>query len=165
MLAMPQSTERTSDTPAHAQLLELLGIQAIPLGEAQWGVEFDPRIELVEEREEDRGTGDSIHVVIAIDTNPALVDDRLGDPVGGFSHAGQGRRRVQSREGIIEKAPGRARFRDLPIQQELSDDGRDFRRGGQPLGRAGIDGKEMPEFLGSWHDPAPGSGAIRAIIG
>ena len=147
MLAIPQSTLTTSDTPDSCQFADLLRRSARSLRTSRSGMwNSTSRPTGVQESQEDRGAGHAVHVVVAVDANPPPVDDRLRDPLRGLGDAGQCHGRVKAGERRVEETARGRRVGDLPVEEQLRDDRRNLAPVGEAVGRRGINGSRCQTF-------------------
>ena len=110
------------------ELLQRLVVEAVAVVEAVRHVELDLGIEQVQAGQQDRGRGDAVHVVVAVDADLLLV---LRSPPGGVRPRRRRRAAARVRAARSVGSPGiapRRQARRFAIEQELSDDGRDAQR-------------------------------------
>src|SRR5262249_57223689 len=70
---------------------------------------------------EDRGAGDAVNIVVAVDADTLTLLDRLIDALGSFSSAGQRPRRVQVIQRSVEEGPSPLRSAQATVEQYLGD--------------------------------------------
>jgi hypothetical protein len=87
---------------------ERLGAHAVALVEAAGQVPVDLGAELPEQQHGERGGGDAVDVVVAVDADAAALGDGGADPLCGGAHVAE-QERVVRRLFALEEGTGRRR--------------------------------------------------------
>ena len=147
MLAMPQSTVMTICTPLAGELAERFGVEAVAVFEPMRDVKIDvcaPRC--LRHVEQDRGAGDAVDVVVAVDADFLLLFDGLKDAFDGLIDAWQRFGFMKSRKRGGQENSCSLRFADFAIPQKLSDDGRDVQALAERFQAGTVIGRQMPNL-------------------
>jgi hypothetical protein len=67
------------------------------------------------------GTGDAVHVVVAVHADAALRLNGPDDPLGGLADAGQGERGVERPQRGVEEPAGGGRVAHPAVEEQLGD--------------------------------------------
>ena len=118
--------------PGLGDLPQRLRVQAVAFLQAVGHVEIDGlRSHEVQALPEDRGAGDAVGVVVAVDADCPALAHGGEEPVGRGRHAGEETRREQAGERRIEEAARPVGVVEPAVEEELRDDGRRPERGRQ----------------------------------